>query len=329
MGYIRLTIKEREEISRYLAAGFSFRAIARELNRSVSTISREVGRYKQKARYKYRAIASHKKAFQKASSRNFGNYKLFKNEALFEVVVSKLKLYWSPDQIAKFLKQNYQDPKMHISPESIYTYIFILPRGALREELTQYMRHGHKRRRKQGVYTGGSWQVEDMISIEERPAEVATRTVPGHWEGDLIIGGAKEQTALGTLVERTTRALILVPLKNKSAVEVRKAFAKELKKIPQELRLSLTYDQGREMSQHKLFTEETQMQVYFAHPRSPWERGTNENTNGLLRQFFPKSTNFNNISRKEIKKVQDLMNGRPRKTLDYKTPYEAFQELLQ
>lgn len=329
MGYTRLTLLEREEISRYLASGVTYREIARKLNRNVSTISREVGRYT-RPRTKYRAIASHKQAFRKASSRNFGNYKLLRNVELFELVITKLQLFWSPDQIAKFLKRQYQDPKMHISPESIYTYIFILPRGELREQLTQHLRHGHKRRRKRGVvHSGGSWQVEDMISIEERPAEVADRSIPGHWEGDIIIGGAKEQTALGTLVERTTRALILVPLKNKSAEEVRKAFAKELKKLPQELRLTLTYDQGREMAQHKLFTKETQMQVYFAHPRSPWERGTNENTNGLLRQFFPKNTNFKNLTRKEIKKVQDLMNGRPRKTLDYKTPYEAFQQLLQ
>jgi IS30 family transposase len=153
--------------------------------------------------------------------------------------------------------------------------------------------------------------------------------VPGHWEGDLIIGDAKKQTALGTLVERTTRAVILVPLKNKTAEEVRKSFAREVKKLPKQMRLSLTYDQGREMAQHKLFTKETKMQVYFAHPRSPWERGTNENTNGLIRQFFPKNTNFKNVSRAQIKHAQHLLNGRPRKTLNWKTPYEAMQLLLQ
>ena len=167
------------------------------------------------------------------------------------------------------------------------------------------------------------------MSIDERPAEVDSRLIPGHWEGDLIIGGAKEQTALGTLVERTTRTVILVPLKNKTSEEVRKAFAKEVKKLPQQMRLSLTYDQGREMAQHKLFTKETKMKVYFAHPRSPWERGTNENTNGLIRQFFPKGTNFNNVTRQEIKRAQRLLNERPRKTLGWKTPYEAMQLVLR
>jgi IS30 family transposase len=167
-----------------------------------------------------------------------------------------------------------------------------------------------------------------MISIEERPADVADRSVPGHWEGDLIIGDRRRQSALGTLVERTTRSVILVPVKNKTAQEVRRCFAREAKKIPQHMRLSLTYDQGRKMAQHKLFTKKTKMQVYFAHPRSPWERGTNENTNALIRQFFPKGTDFSQISRREIKRAQHLLNGRPRKTLGYRTPYEAFQELL-
>jgi IS30 family transposase len=180
-----------------------------------------------------------------------------------------------------------------------------------------------------GSYAPLTDHLADMLSIEERPKEVSNRTVPGHWEGDLIIGDAKKQTALGTLVERTTRAVILVPLKNKTAEEVRKSFAREVKKLPKQMRLSLTYDQEREMAQHKLFTKETKMQVYFAHPRSPWERGTNENTNGLIRQFFPKNTNFKNVSRAQIKHAQHLLNGRPRKTLNWKTPYEAMQLLLQ
>jgi IS30 family transposase len=168
-----------------------------------------------------------------------------------------------------------------------------------------------------------------MLSIEERPKEVANRSIPGHWEGDILIGGRKKQSALGTLVERTTRTVILVPLKNKKAEEVRKAFAKEVKKLPSQMRLTLTYDQGREMAQHKLFTKETKMKVYFAHPNSPWERGTNENTNGLIRQFFPKGTDFTKVPRKEIKHVQHLLNGRPRKTLDWATPYEAIETLLR
>lgn len=167
-----------------------------------------------------------------------------------------------------------------------------------------------------------------MISIEERPQEVADRTIPGHWEGDLLIG-KNRQSALGSLVEHTTRTTILVPLKSRTAETVRKAFAKEAKKLPAQLRLSMTYDQGREMAEHKLFTNDTQMQVYFAHPASPWERGTNENTNGLVRQFFPKGTDFSKISRQAVKHVQHLLNGRPRKVLNWATPYEAFNQLLR
>ena len=167
-----------------------------------------------------------------------------------------------------------------------------------------------------------------MTSIEERPAEVADRTVPGHWEGDLIIG-KNRRSALGTLVERTTRTTILVPLNNRQALTVRKSFAKEIRQVPRQMKLTLTYDQGREMAEHKLFSKQTEIKVYFAHPGSPWERGTNENTNGLVRQFFPKGTDFNKVSRKEIKKVQRLLNGRPRKTLNWQTPYEVFNKLLR
>ena len=167
-----------------------------------------------------------------------------------------------------------------------------------------------------------------MISIEERPAEVAERTVPGHWQGDLILG-AHHQSALGTLVERTTRTVLLVRLTGQDAQTVRRAFARKLRTVPKQMKLSLTYDRGKEMSEHRLFTQATQMQVYFAHPQSPWERGTNENTNGLIRQYFPKGTDFNVVSADEIRKVQDRLNGRPRNVLNWKTPYEAFNELLQ
>ena len=167
-----------------------------------------------------------------------------------------------------------------------------------------------------------------MISIEERPAEVAERTVPGHWEGDLILG-AGNRTALGTLVERTTRTVLLVPLRAKDAASVRRAFERRLRAVPRQMKLSLTYDQGKEMAEHELFAANTRMKVYFAHPHSPWERGTNENTNGLIRQYFPKGTDFSKVSRYRIRKVQDELNGRPRKTLGWKTPFEAFNELLQ
>jgi IS30 family transposase len=170
-------------------------------------------------------------------------------------------------------------------------------------------------------------KIEDMLSIEERPQEVEDRIIPGHWEGDLIIG-KNNRSALGTLVERTTRTTILIPVKNKEAEIVAKAFAKEVRKLPRQMKLTMTYDQGREMAKHKLFTNITGIKVYFAHPRSPWERGTNENTNGLIRQFFPKGTDFNKVSRYEVKKVQDLLNGRPRQVLDFRKPYEVFNQLI-
>ena len=189
------------------------------------------------------------------------------------------------------------------------------------------MRRDHKRRYKQSRGVKCKRDIEDMLSIEERPKEVEDRIIPGHWEGDLIIG-KNNRSALGTLVERTSRTTILIPVKNKEAEVVAKAFAREVKKLPKQMKLSMTYDQGREMARHKLFTDITGVKVYFAHPRSPWERGTNENTNGLIRQFFPKGTDFNKVSRYEVKKVQDLLNGRPRQTLNFEKPYEVFKQLI-
>jgi len=218
---------------------------------------------------------------------------------------------------------------MRVSTEAIYAYLFVLPRGELKRELLACLRRKHKRRRRRSLkakLADSPRKIEDMLSIEERPRAVADRTIPGHWEGDLLVG-KNRQSQIGTLVERTSRAVILVRLKNKSAAEVRKAFARSAKKLPKEMRLSMTYDQGREMAQHKLFTQSTQMKVYFAHPASPWERGTNENTNGLLRDFWPKGTDFNALSRYQIKRVQHLLNGRPRKTLNWSTPYESYKNL--
>jgi len=240
-----------------------------------------------------------------------------------------LALRWSPEQIAQSLNKEYPGEQvMRISHEAIYTYLYVLPRGELKKRLLALLRRERKRRHKRSKEGKAERKLEDMLSIEERPAEVAARTVPGHWEGDLLIG-RNRQSALGSLVERTTRFTILVSLRNRTAEEVRKAFAREMKSLPAQLKRSLTYDQGREMAEHKLFTRETRIQVYFAHPASPWERGTNENTNGLIRQFFPKGTDFNTVSRKEIKKVQDMLNGRPRKTLNWEKPCEAYQHVLR
>jgi transposase, IS30 family len=216
---------------------------------------------------------------------------------------------------------------MRVSSEAIYSYLYVLPRGELKQVLLSCLRRRHKRWHKRSVDRGPSpRKIEGMISIEERPKEVEERTVPGHWEGDLLIG-RNRQSALGTLVERTTRTTLLIKLKRRDALTVRKAFARKAKRLPSEMKLSMTYDQGREMAQHRLFTKETRMKVYFAHPASPWERGTNENTNGLIRDFFPKGTDFNKVPLREIKHVQHLLNGRPRNVLNWDTPYEAFQKL--
>jgi IS30 family transposase len=235
---------------------------------------------------------------------------------------------WSPEQIAHGLLQRYpEDPTMRISHEAIYTYLYVLPRGAFKRELARYLRRRHRFRRPRKVRLS-SRPVQDIISIDERPAEVADRTVPGHWEGDLLVGHANA-SALGTLVERTTRFTLLVPLQAKDATAVRRAFAHEVRTLPAQLRRSLTYDQGQEMREHRLFTKQTKMRVYFAHPQCPWERGTNENTNGLLRQFFPAGTQFNRVSRREIKRVQVMLNDRPRKILNWHSPAHAFHQLLR
>jgi transposase, IS30 family len=327
--YKRLRIEDREEISRLLLVGSSFRSIARVLGRSPSTISREINRIKS-GRNEYRAVSANRTSLRLSSSRRREKRKLILNKSLREVVYSKLNLTWSPEQIAQYLKNHYDEADMQISAESIYTYLYVFLRRPLREEFTKQLRHAHKKRRVRGRSAKGQPSLlKDMVSIDERPAEVNDRLIPGHWEGDLMIGGGRKQTAMGTLVERRTRYAILVPLKNKTSEEVRKEFAKEIKKLPKALRLSLTYDQGREMAQHKLFTKETKMQVYFAHPKSPWERGTNENTNGLLRQFFPKGTDFTKVTRQEMKKVQKLLNERPRQTLGFKTPAEMMHKLLR
>ena len=306
----------------------SFRDIAKALSRDVSTISREV-RAGSCNQYTYRAIKAQNRARRNAAKRKLGKHKLNDNQELWTYIRQKLtKKKWSPRQIAEELKKDYPlDMTMHISPEAIYTYIYVLPRGALKKELIASLRRNHKRRHKQARELKMERKLEDMLSIEERPREVEDRIVPGHWEGDLIIG-KYNRSALGTLVERTTRATILVPIKNREAETVAKAFAKEVKKLPKQMRLSMTYDQGREMARHKLFTNITGVKVYFAHPRSPWERGTNENTNGLIRQFFPKGTEFNKVSRYEVKKVQDLLNGRPRQALGFEKPYEVFNKLM-
>lgn len=325
--YKRLSEVDREEISRMLAQDCSFHSIAKQLSRNVSTISREIHAGSCN-KYTYRAAKAQNRARRNARKRKTDKFRLDGNQDLKRYIYAKLKLKWSPRQIAEELEKDYPDNmEMRISPEAIYTYIYVLPRGTLKKELTSCLRQNRKRRHKQSRGIKMERNIEDILSIEERPKEVKDRIIPGHWEGDLIIGKSN-RSALGTLVERTTRTTILVPVKSREAEAVAKAFAKEVKKLPKQMKLSMTYDQGREMAQHKLFTDITGVKVYFAHPRSPWERGTNENTNGLIRQFFPKGTDFNKVSRYEIKKVQDLLNGRPRQSLSFQKPYEVFNQLI-
>jgi IS30 family transposase len=232
--------------------------------------------------------------------------------------MEKLRKRWSPRAIVKRLQEEYpNETAMRISHEAIYRYIYVLPRGALKTMLIQALRQARasRRKRKPGHHEEPRGQNAEMLSIEERPRDVADRTLPGHWEGDLILGKQK-RTALGTLVERTTRYTILVPLNAKDATSVRTAYAKELRSLPREITQTLTYDQGTEMSGHTQFTLDTGIAVSFAHPGSPWERGTNENTNGLIRQYFPKGTEFDKVSAREIKRVQRELNDRPRAARD-------------
>jgi len=326
--YKRLSLEEREEISRMLAQRCSFQSIAKILGRNVSTVSREIAAGSCN-KYTYRASKAQARAVRNSRKRKAGKYALDGQVKLKRYVYRKLRLKWSPVQIAQTLKKDYPtDTTMRISPEAIYTYLYVLPRGSLKKELLSCLRQNRKHRHKQRRGVEAKRKLEDMLSIEERPKEVADRIIPGHWEGDLIVG-KNNRSALGTLVERTTRTTILIPVKSKSAEDVAKAFAKEVKKLPKQMKLTMTYDQGREMANHKLFTNITGVKVYFAHPRSPWERGTNENTNGLIRQFFPKGTDFTKVSRYEVKRAQHLLNGRPRKTLNFQTPYEVFNKLIR
>ncbi len=327
--YKRLSIKEREEISRLLAAKWNYSEIGKVLNRDRSTISREI-RKGGCNRYAYRAVKADKRAKRRASRRKYGKRKAIFRKELRNYILAKLKLRWSPEQIAERLKKDYPDRKeMRISSETIYATLYVLPKGTLKKELLSCLRRRHKRRRrKKGKQAVIPRKIANMVLIDERPEEVFQRTVPGHWEGDLLIG-KNRRSELGSLVERTTRTTILVPLKSKEAEHVRKSFEKELNRLSESMKRTLTYDQGWEMAEHEKLTERTKIQVYFAHKASPWERGTNENTNGLVRQFFPKGTDFSKISRREIKRVQNLLNGRPRKVLNWQTPNEVFNSLLR
>lgn len=333
VNYHRLSFAEREEISRYLARGETIRSISLILARSPSTVSREIKRAAQFGRKEnYRAIWANFRA-KRNRKKQGRKRKLDTNEKLKRYVFKKLSLRWSPEQIAIYLTIEYPlDISMRVAKETIYRYIYVQPKGELRRSFIKALRRSHKRRYKKdwraNIYKGNK-SIPNLISIEERPEEVKDRIVPGHWEGDLLIGKLR-RSALGSLVERTSRKTILVPLLlGYNHERVANEFSKELGRIPKRMRKTMTYDQGSEMSSHEKITQKTKIKVYFSHGGSPWERGTNENTNGLVRQFFPKGTDFTRVSRKEIKRVEKLLNGRPRKVLNWKKPEEVFDELLR
>ena len=327
--YRRLSDREREELSRGLAMGRSQAEIARILNRHPSTISREM-RNGSGDRGRYRAFSEGQRAMVAAASRRLNKSRLAREASLRRYVIQGLKHEWSPREIQERLKKEYPlDMTMRISHEAIYRYLYVLPRGTLRQNLIKALRQEHRyRRKRRGNIEEKRGKIADMLSIEERPKEVTDRSVPGHWEGDLMVG-LHRKSALGTLVERTTRYTLLVPLgRDKSAGTVRKAYARAFRSIPAELKKTLTYDQGKEMLEHKRFTIATGIKVYFAHPGSPWERGTNENTNGLVRQYFPKGTDFSKVSRYQIKRAQRRLNDRPRAVLHYEKPDEVINRIV-
>ena len=324
--YHRLTFAEREEISKGIFAKESFSVIARRLNREVSTISNEVHKQVKRKRWCYSAIKGQELSDSK--KRKGRKRKLMITKELLKYVQDGLRQEWSPEEIAKRLKLAYpNDMTMRISHESIYQYLYCLPRGELKKELIKGLRQERKLRLDRKAIHARRPGIQDIISISERPKEVEDRIIPGHWEGDLIVGKL-HQSAIGTLVERTTRLTLLVPLIDKDAISVSNAFAQAFKRIPKQFVKTLTYDRGSEMSRHKEFTKETKIQVYFADPHSPWQRGTNENTNGLIRQYFPKGTDFKTISIEAIQEAERRLNSRPRKALEFYTPSERFYELI-
>jgi IS30 family transposase len=319
-----LTSQEREEISRGLSSQLSIRQIAEQLNRSPSTVSREVNR--NGGRKLYRANKADTAAWERAKRPK--TCKLLLNKVLAKLVAMKLNRSWSPQQIAGWLMRTYSNKDLHVSHETIYKTLYVQTRGALKKELQQCLRSQRvMRRSKHATLKGkGLGKIVDAVHISERPPEVADRAVPGHWEGDLIVGSGNSYIA--TLVERHSRYVMLVKVGSNKTVAVIDALIKQSKKLPEELYKTLTWDRGCEMSNHKAFTLATDIQVYFCDPKSPWQRGSNENTNRLLRQYFPKGTDLNVHSQQKLSQVARQLNERPRKTLDYEPPAERFNQYV-
>ena len=322
---LALTLAEREEISRAVVAGQSIRSIAARLGRAPSTISREVQR--NGGRQYYRATQADALAWDRA--RRPKTCKLVRNRTLAQVVASKLRLQWSPEQIAGWLKHVYAVNKDYqVSHETIYRSLYIQARGALKRELLEHLRRSRamRRSRQHTLKTEDRTNIRDAISISERPGTAEDRAIPGHWEGDLLFGNANSQIA--TLVERQTRFLMLVKIASKDSEAVVNALIRHAGKLSQELYKSLTWDRGTEMAGHKRFTVATDIKVYFCDPQHPWQRGTNENTNGLLRQYLPKGTDLSTYSQAKLNAIARRLNERPRKTLNFDTPAERFHQAV-
>lgn len=321
----RLTHLDRIEIYSLAGQKKSITEIARILGKHKSTISREVKPWGLK---NYHHLHGHHKAVSSVSRRRSGKTKMKMNPELEKYVLEKLRKKWSPDQISVSLRKHYPDNKqMQISHETIYLYVYVHAKKECKDLLVKELRQQRPYRGNTRRGADKRTTIPDATRIDERSADVLGREMPGHWEGDLIMGKDRA-SAIGTLVERTTRAVILVYLKNRDAKSVRLAFEKKFKALPEIMKKSLTYDNGVEMAQHKLFTKNTSVKVYFTHPYSPWERPTNENTNGLLRQYFPKGTDLSLITKEQLQFVQDELNERPRRTLDYRSPMEVFNEMI-
>jgi IS30 family transposase len=320
-----LSLAEREEISRAVVAGHSTRAIAASLGRAPSTVSRELQR--NGGRRAYRASQAEQAAWERA--RRPKRCKLAENRALACMVAKKLKLEWSPRQIAGWMKRIYPDDEtFQVSHETIYRTLFIQARGALKKELMQHLRRKRamRRSRHNSLKGEGRGQITEAVSIRERPAEAEDRAVPGHWEGDLFFGSNNSQIA--TLVERHTRYVMLARVEAKDTETVIDALIKQAHKLPRELYKSLTWDRGGEMADHKRFTLATEIEVYFCDPQHPWQRGSNENTNGLLRQYFPKGMDLSNVHQNRLNAVARRLNERPRETLNFETPAERFSQCV-
>lgn len=320
-----LTLAEREEISRGLMAGQSIRAMAMRLHRAPSTISREVAR--NGGNDHYRANRADQRAWDVARRPKVS--KLARHRVLARLVASKLRQQWAPEQIAGWLKHRYPgNEARQVSHETIYRSLFVQARGALKKELLEHLRRTRSMRRSRHhtQKTASHAQIVGAISIRERPADVEDRAVPGHWEGDLLFGGRNSQIA--TLVERQSRYVMLIKLDGKDSETVVNALIKHARKLPQELYRSLTWDRGSELAQHQRFTLATDINVYFCDPYNPWQRGSNENTNGLLRQYFPKGMDLSGITQAQLNAVARRLNERPRKTLNFETPAERFHQTV-